>query len=104
MTDEPLDLAAFCMEVAADLDDISTVSEGGTTTFQRDTAAFARASEAQLDVRLPADIAEAALRTPDTATTDERGWIRFTPADAERDVTDRAEAWFRTGWRHAGGK
>ena len=101
MTDV-LDLVALCGELASDLDNISTVSEGGATTYSRGGALFARASATSLEVRLPGDIAEAALRTPDTATAEERGWIRFTPGDAERHVTDRAEAWFRTAWRHAG--
>ena len=55
-----------------------------------------------LEVRLPTDIAEAALRTPDTALDpDDRGWVRFTPAEAERHVGDRATAWFQIAWRHA---
>ena len=58
-------------------------------------------SSSALEVRLPADIAEAALRTPDTALTGERGWVRFTPPTDERHVTDRATAWLQTAWRHA---
>jgi hypothetical protein len=53
-------------------------------------------------VRLPTEIAAAALRTPDTAPDpDDRGWVRFSPTTAEGHVTDRAAAWFRTAWRHA---
>jgi len=55
-----------------------------------------------MQVRLPTDIAEAALRTPDTMLDpDDRGWLRFTPRDVERHVIDRATAWFQTAWRHA---
>ena len=102
MTDPALDLVALCAEVAADLGEVSTIAEAGTTAYVRGAQTFARATATTLEVRLPADIAEAAMRTPDTAASDERGWIRFTPGDAARHVTDRAEAWFRTAWRHAG--
>jgi hypothetical protein len=54
-------------------------------------------------VRLPPDIAEAALRTPDTSALPEGpDWVRFTPASQERHDVDRAAAWFQTAWRHAG--
>lgn len=65
---------------------------------------FAHVSSAGMEVRLPADIAEAALRTPDTAATAERGWVRITPPTDERHVSDRATAWFHTAWRHAAGR
>ena len=53
-------------------------------------------------MRLPADIAEAAVRTSDTSMVPgETGWIRFAPQGRERHVTDRASAWFQTAWRHA---
>jgi hypothetical protein len=102
MSETELDLDAMCGEIAADLEDISTVAEGGPRTYKRDGQAFARVSATTFEARLPGDIAEAARRTPDTVAGDDPGWIRFTPAGAEPHVTDRAEAWFRTAWRHAG--
>jgi hypothetical protein len=96
------DLAGLCAELAAELDEVSSATEGEAIAWSRGTAVFARVTDAVLEVRLPADIAEAALRTPDTALdSDDRGWVRFSPADAERHVTDRTTAWFLTAWRHA---
>lgn len=96
------DLAGLCAEVAAELDEVTSAAEDGVTNYARGGAVFARVSASRLEVRLPTDIAEAALRTPGTVLDpDDRGWLRFTPADAERHVTDRAAAWFEIAWRHA---
>lgn len=98
------DLAGLCAQLADESDEVSSSADGDATAYSRGGVAFARVAGSRLEVRLPGDIAEAALRTPDTARADERGWITFTPADAERHVTDRAEAWFYTAWRHAEGR
>jgi hypothetical protein len=96
------DLAGFCAELADELDEVTSTAEAGATAYARGGAVFARVDGATLQVRLPADIAEAALRTPGTALDpDDRGWVRFTPGDGEQHVTDRAAAWFQTAWRHA---
>jgi len=96
------DLASLCAEVAAEMDEITSTVDDGVMSYARGSAVFARVSGARLEVRLPTDIAEAALRTPDTALDpDDRGWLHFTPTDAERHVTDRAAAWFEIAWRHA---
>ena len=98
-----LDFLALCDSLAEELGEVTTGNEAGVTSFARGRPVFARASRDTLEVRLPADIAEAALRTRDTTLVgDDRGWIRFTLQDDERHVTDRAEAWFRAAWRHAG--
>jgi len=97
-----LDLAALCAEVAAELGDVSIGGEGDAVTYRRGEADFVRVTTSVLEVRLPADIAEAALRTPGTSAGSESGWIRFAPDSAERHATDRAAAWFQTAWRHAG--
>jgi len=103
MTDNAApDLAGLCADVAAELEEVTSSADGGVTSYARGTAVFARVTDARLEVRLPADIAEAALRTPDTVLDPEdRGWVRFTPPDSERHVTDRASAWFEIAWRHA---
>ena len=91
--------------LAEELGEVTKTVDGDMTSYERGGSAFARASAAVLEVRLPADIGEAALQTPDTTTIPgERGWIRFTPATAERHVIDRAQAWLHTAWRHAGQK
>ena len=103
MTDDGApDLAGLCADVASELDEVSSSPDGDTLTYRRGSVTFAHVSRSTLEVRLPADIGEVALRTPDTTTADAAGWVRFTPSDAERHVTDRATAWFQTAWRHAG--
>jgi hypothetical protein len=90
--------------IAPFLDDIVVEHRAdGSSVYRRGDIEIARADATSLDVRLPDDIAEAATRTSDTVAIDGRpGWIRFTPRSDERHVADRAEAWFRTAWRHAG--
>jgi hypothetical protein len=96
------DFAGLCAELADELDEVTSSTDGGVTAFARVGVVFARVEGGRLEVRLPTDIADAALRTPDTTLDpDDRGWVRFTPADAERHVTDRATAWFHIAWRHA---
>ncbi|MFV2064605.1 MAG: hypothetical protein ACC726_14010 [Chloroflexota bacterium] len=88
--------------LAEELGEVTQSLDGEVTTYARAGSLFARCSSSVLEVRLPEDIAEAALRTPDTAAiADDQGWIRFAPSSGERHVFDRAEAWFRTAWRHA---
>lgn len=87
--------------VAAELEEAAAARADDGTTWSRAGTPFARLHRGGLDVRLPDDIAEAALRTPDTRRLDDGGWLRFTPSTRERHVTDRAEAWFVTAWRHA---
>ena len=94
-------LDRLCADVAAELDEVSSATAGGAVVYARGNAEFARVTPTTLEVRLPSDIAEAALRTTDTTALPEPGWIRFQPADDERHVTDRAAAWFQTAWRHA---
>jgi hypothetical protein len=74
----------------------------GVSRYRRGPVAFARTAPGRLEVRLPADIADAALRTSETSVLPgARGWVRFSPSGDRRDVRDRAAAWFRTAWRHA---
>jgi hypothetical protein len=90
--------------LAEELGDVSTTPDDDATSYTRAEVTFARVSPRVLEVRLPDDIAEAALRTPDTKSLpDQSGWIRFAPDADERHVVDRAEAWFVTAWRHAAG-
>lgn len=95
-------LDALADGLAEELGEVSTSVDGEVTSYARGDVVFARASSRVFDVRLPEDIAEAALRTPDTdRLPNEPGWIRFAPSSDEPHVVDRAEAWFVTGWRHA---
>lgn len=96
------DFTSLCAEIADDLDEVSVSADGAGFGYARGGTVFARASERTLQLRLPVEIAEAALRTPDTtADPDDRGWVRFTPDAQAQHVSDRARAWFQTAWRHA---
>ncbi len=99
--DDALDLASICADLAAELDEVSGSAVGDAVVYARGSAVFARVSGSLLEVRLPADIAEAALRTTDTSVGTEPGWIRLRPRGGEQHETDRASAWFQTAWRHA---
>ncbi len=96
-------IAELIASIAPFLDDVaSEPGAGGGTVYRRGDAEIARVDATSLEVRLPVEIADAAIRTPDTMAIDGgSGWIRFTPTSDERHVGDRAEAWFRTAWRHA---
>jgi hypothetical protein len=74
--------------------------------YARDGVAFAtRPAEDVIELRLGDEIAEAALRTPDTGpSTRGPGWVRFAPADWDDMAFDRLEAWFRVAWRMAQGR
>jgi hypothetical protein len=107
-------------ELAAELGEITSVGGEGVVSYQRGEVVFARVSADALEVRLPPDIADAAVRTPDTVALPGGsgarpgepgspppggpGWVRFSPNGQERHVTDRAAAWFHTAWRHAVGR
>lgn len=96
-------LSSLAADVTESLDGAAATTTAGATELARDGSVFARVIETGLEVRLPADIAEAAKRTPDTATIDDDAeWLRFEPASDEQHALDRAEAWLLTAWRHAG--
>ena len=69
--------------------------------YSHNGTAFAhRTGEDSIDLRLGAEIGEAALRTPDTHPSS-RGsdWISFTPKAWDDMSVDRLKAWFRVAWR-----
>ncbi len=89
-------------DILADLlDEIGEVEVSASREYAHDGIPFAwRPEEEVLEVRLGVDIAEAALRTPDTHVS-ERGdaWVRFSPPEWNEHARDRAQAWFRVAWR-----
>jgi hypothetical protein len=96
------DLAGICADQSSELDEVTSSADGDGVAYARGGAVFARVSGSTLNVRLPVDIAAAALRTPDTTLDpDDRGWLRFAPGPSAEHVADRAAAWFQTAWRHA---
>jgi hypothetical protein len=71
--------------------------------YERNGVVFAaRTSPDSFELKLGAEIADAAVRTPST-TLSPRGddWILLKPANW-RDASDRLEAWYRVAWRLAG--
>jgi hypothetical protein len=102
MADEPT-LSDVVAALLDELDDTQTPTDG---EFARDGVVFAaRSSELVMEFRLGDEIAEAALRTPDT-TDSSRGadWVRFAPATWDEMAFDRLEAWFQVAWRMAGSR
>jgi hypothetical protein len=83
------------------LDEAGDVTTPTGGEFARDGIVFAvRPAEDVFELRLGAEIAEAAMRTPDTGTSN-RGpdWVRFAPPNWDDMAFDRLEAWFRVAWR-----
>jgi hypothetical protein len=95
-------LAATVAEIADRLGDVTTAQVGDALELRRASILFAAADRSSAEFRLRADIAEAVLRTPDTAPS-RRGsdWIRFEPKVMDASVEDRLEAWITSAWRAA---
>ena len=89
--------------LAALLDELGEIETPRDREYARDGVVFAaRPSESVMELRLGDEIAEAAMRTPDT-TDSPRGpdWVRFAPATWDDMAFDRLEAWFSVAWRLA---
>ena len=96
-------LGDILAELLDEADDIQTLA---TREYARDGVAFAqRTDEEVMEIRLGAEIAEAAMRTPDTQPSS-RGadWVRFAPKTWDDHARDRFAAWFRVAWRMAEGR
>ena len=98
-------LAELLAEAAESLAGVSaTVDPAGGVLWDRVGRGFAviSADGRAADFRLDSAVAEAALRTPDTARS-RRGsdWVSFRPASLDEHALDRAEAWFGSAWRRA---
>jgi hypothetical protein len=88
---------------AAELDGVEMASGGdGATTWSADGVAFAYLTKGGVELRLDPPIADAATRTPDTASSP-RGpaWIRFHPRVLDAHAVDRLDAWFALARRRA---
>jgi len=85
------------------LDEAGGVETPASRQYARDGVTFAiRSGEEVIELRLMADIAEAALRTPDThPSTYGDDWILFSPFTWDEHAQDRLGAWFRVAWRLA---
>ena len=96
------EVAALLERVTAELGEVKSASAGLDTEFSRNGRTFAVLRGTQVALRLRPDIAEAALRTPDTEAS-QRGaeWIEFVPDPSEPQDVDRLSAWLTIGWRAA---
>lgn len=85
------------------LDEASDVDTLVDREYSRGGVAFAvRPVDDVIELRLGDEIAEAAMRTPDTAPSS-RGsaWVTFAPRYWDEHAFDRLEAWFLVAWRLA---
>jgi hypothetical protein len=90
--------------LADELDEIETAPVDGGVAYVRGGFVFAVREGSRLSFRLLPEVVEAALRTPDTSTS-QRGpdWVALNPVAQDPFVLDRALAWFESAWRLAGG-
>jgi hypothetical protein len=98
-------LASLLNELSAELGEVTPTTASGATEYKREGRLFAVAHAGQsVELRLRPDVADAALRTPDTEPS-VRGeeWVAFAAADWNDPLArDRLVAWFRLAWRAAG--
>jgi len=89
-------------EALADLDDVERAEAGGGLEWRRGGRPFAALVGDAAEFRLDPPVAQAALRTPDTAPS-KRGadWVRFSPVAVDGHAVDRAQAWLASAWRRA---
>ena len=88
--------------LASLLDETSDVTVHGGEYTRNGTLFAAHPDPNIVELRLGNEIAEAAMRTADTASSP-RGddWVRLSAKDWS-SARDRLEAWFRVAWRFAG--
>jgi hypothetical protein len=90
-------------ELVAVLPDVSSSPGGAGRAWSRGSVEFAIVGPFGVEIRLDRDIATAATRTPDTASSP-RGpdWVRFNPRELDAHALDRLEAWLELAHRRAG--
>ena len=96
-------LGELLSSVAADLDDVGVApTPDGGVTWSRGPDVFAAvgADGGSAEFRLDPAIAAAAMRTPDTGSSQRgHGWVRIQPAELDSHAVDRATAWFISACR-----
>lgn len=107
MTDDAASSLEEVLEAAAaNLEDaVAAPATGGGTEWSIDGRVFAAIAAGRAEFRLDPMVVNAALRTPDTATSS-RGadWVAFAPAALDQHAIDRATAWLTSAWRRADGE
>jgi hypothetical protein len=95
-------LAAAVEGILGDADEVDETVSGTSVEYRRLGALFAVVELDGVEIHLRPDIAEAIVRTPDTAASARgEGWIRFSPTDLDPMAIDRLEAWLTAAWRGA---
>jgi hypothetical protein len=105
VTDDLASLAAVLDEAATEAGVEGERGADGTTAWSGVAGPFAvlAADGWSASFRLDPTLAAAAVRTPDTTSSD-RGpdWVTFTPRDLDGHAIDRAMAWFAAAARRSG--
>jgi hypothetical protein len=96
-------LRGILEEAAEQLDDVDVVTFGEGVEWRRDGRPFAAVARGVAEFQLDPQVAQAAVRTPDTERSN-RGpdWVRFSPEALDGHALDRAQAWLASAWRRAG--
>lgn len=94
------------IEETADLEPpVEVVQAGATTEYRVAGRVFAVASARVFEADLGAEVASAAVRTPDAGGSGRGpGWVRFSPAAIDDHGADRIVAWFELARRIAAGR
>ena len=97
------DPAAAIERLSGELDGVARVETGGAVEFRRGGIPFVVCEGTGYCFRLRAEIAQAGLRTPQTAPS-ARGddWIWLDTSVRDEYTLDRTRAWFELAWRLAG--
>ncbi|HVM30705.1 MAG TPA: hypothetical protein VM305_08080 [Candidatus Limnocylindrales bacterium] len=98
-----MELQRRLSSLAAELAEVSELTSDGQVEYRRGDAVFAAVpTPSAVELRVGAEIADAARRTPDTIPSS-RGeeWVHFAPAEWDKHAADRLEAWFQVAWRTA---
>lgn len=101
---EAVSLAETLAVVAARLGSHEFRIDTEGTEYRRADRPFALVEKhgRRASFRLPAAVASAAVRTPDTLPSDRGpGWVTLEPIVLDGHAIDRAVAWFESAWRHA---
>jgi len=101
----PVAVAELLGQAAGGHPKATTRASGGATVWESVGGPFAALSGPSAEFRLRPDMVRAALRTPNTRTS-ERGpeWVVFdTPPELDRYDIDRLRSWFEMAARLAGG-
>ena len=90
-------------DLASDLPDVTTAPGGAGRAWSRGSVEFAVVGPFGVEIRLDHQVAVAAARTPDTASSP-RGtdWVRFNPRELDAHALDRLQAWLELAHRRAG--